>query len=40
MIDFDTHPVLIREFAEKYPNYVRVAREVFNIGNNFQPLPD
>ena len=38
MIDFHTHPVLIREFAEKYPNYVRVAREVFNIGNNFQPL--
>jgi len=37
-IDFHTHPVLIREFAEKYPNYVRVAREVFNIGNNFQPL--
>jgi len=38
MIDFHTHPVIIREFAEKYPNYVRVAREVFNIGNNFQPL--
>jgi len=38
MIDFHTHPVLIREFTEKYPNYVRVAREVFNIGNNFQPL--
>jgi hypothetical protein len=38
MIDFHTHPVLIREFAEKCPNYVRVAREVFNIGNNFQPL--
>jgi predicted TIM-barrel fold metal-dependent hydrolase len=37
-IDFHTHPVLIREFTEKYPNYVRVAREVFNIGNNFQPL--
>ena len=37
-IDFHTHPVLIREFAEKYPNYVRAAREVFNIGNNFQPL--
>ena len=38
MIDFHTHPVLIREFTEKYPNYIRVAREVFNIGNNFQPL--
>jgi hypothetical protein len=38
VIDFHTHPVLIRELAEKYPNYERVAREVFNIGNNFQPL--
>ncbi len=38
MIDFHTHPVLIQEFAEKYPNYERVAREIFNIGNNFQPL--
>ena len=38
MIDFHTHPVLIREFVEKYPNYERSARQVFNIGNNFQPL--
>ena len=38
MIDFHTHPVLIREFAAKYPNYERVARQVFMIGNNFQPL--
>jgi predicted TIM-barrel fold metal-dependent hydrolase len=38
MIDFHTHPVLIQEFADKYPNYKRVAREVFQIGNNFQPL--
>lgn len=38
MIDFHTHPVLIRELAEKYPNYRRMAREVFQIGNNFQPL--
>jgi hypothetical protein len=38
IIDFHTHPVLIRELAEKYPNYERMAREVFNIGNNFQPL--
>ncbi len=38
MIDFHTHPVLIREFVEKYPGYDRSAREVFNIGNNFQPL--
>jgi hypothetical protein len=38
MIDFHTHPVLIQEFADKFPNYQRVAREVFAIGNNFQPL--
>ena len=38
MIDFHTHPVLIKEFVEKYPNYERSARQVFNIGNNFQPL--
>jgi len=38
MIDFHTHPVLIREFAEKYPDYTRMARDVFQIGNNLQPL--
>jgi len=38
MIDFHTHPVLISEFVAKYPSYARVAREIFNIGNNFQPL--
>lgn len=38
MIDFHTHPVLIQEFVAEYPNYERVAREVFKIGNNFQPL--
>ena len=38
MIDFHTHPVLIREFVEKYSGYERMAREVFKIGNNFQPL--
>jgi uncharacterized protein len=38
MIDFHTHPVLIQEFADKDPNYRRTAREVFQIGNNFQPL--
>jgi predicted TIM-barrel fold metal-dependent hydrolase len=38
MIDFHTHPVLIREFVEKYPDYARSARTIFNIGNNFQPL--
>src|SRR5215471_15293752 len=38
MIDFHTHPVLIKEFVEKYPDYERAARHIFNIGNNFQPL--
>lgn len=38
MIDFHTHPVLIQELLKKYPNYERMARQVFNIGNNFQPL--
>ncbi len=38
MIDFHTHPVLIQELGAKYPNYERSARQVFNIGNNFQPL--
>ena len=37
-IDFHTHPVLIQEMVDKYPNYARMAREVFQIGNNFQPL--
>jgi predicted TIM-barrel fold metal-dependent hydrolase len=37
-IDFHTHPVLIKELAEKDRNYGRAAREVFHIGNNFQPL--
>ena len=38
MIDFHTHPVLIQEFASQDLAYQRMAREVFNIGNNFQPL--
>jgi uncharacterized protein len=38
MIDFHTHPVLIREFVSKYPEYERSARDIFGIGNNFQPL--
>jgi uncharacterized protein len=37
-IDFHTHPVLIQEMVDKYPNYARMARDVFQIGNNFQPL--
>ncbi len=38
MIDFHTHPVLIQEFVTRYPGYERMARGVFQIGNNFQPL--
>ncbi len=38
MIDFHTHPVLIQELVRKYPDYERSSREVFQIGNNFQPL--
>ncbi|MGQ9585961.1 MAG: amidohydrolase family protein [Anaerolineae bacterium] len=38
MIDFHTHPLLIREMVEKHPELVRAARDIFFIGNNFQPL--
>jgi uncharacterized protein len=38
MIDFHTHPVLIQELRARHANYERAAREVFHIGNNFQPL--
>src|SRR3984957_4308803 len=37
-IDFHTHPVLVREIVNKYPELVRAARETYYIGNNFQPL--
>jgi uncharacterized protein len=37
-IDFHTHPVLVREMVEKYPDLVRAAREIYYCGNNFQPL--
>ncbi len=38
MIDFHTHPVLVREMVEKYKELERVIREVFFIGNRLQPL--
>jgi len=38
MIDFHTHPVLVKELVASYPGYERAAREVFHIGNIFQPL--
>jgi predicted TIM-barrel fold metal-dependent hydrolase len=38
MIDFHTHPVLVREMIERHPELERAAREIFFIGNKFQPL--
>jgi predicted TIM-barrel fold metal-dependent hydrolase len=38
MIDFHTHPLLVREMVRKYPELERAAREIFFIGNTFQPL--
>jgi uncharacterized protein len=37
-IDFHTHPLLVREMVNRYPELARAAREVFHIGNTFQPL--
>ena len=37
-IDFHTHPLLVREMVERHPELVKVARETYYIGNNFQPL--
>jgi predicted TIM-barrel fold metal-dependent hydrolase len=37
-IDFHTHPLLVREMIARHPELARAAREVFFIGNNFQPL--
>ncbi len=37
-IDFHTHPVLVREMVQRHPELERAAREVFHIGNVFQPL--
>ena len=38
MIDFHTHPLLVREMLAKHPELERAAREIFFIGNNPQPL--
>ena len=37
-IDFHTHPLLVREMIARHPELARAAREVYFIGNNFQPL--
>lgn len=38
MIDFHTHPVLVREIVGRDEALLRVVREVFKIGNTLQPL--
>ena len=38
MIDFHTHPLLVREMFERDPDLARIARDVFYIRNNPQPL--
>ena len=38
MIDFHTHPLLVREMYEFEPDLARIARDVFFIRNNPQPL--
>ena len=38
MIDFHTHPLLVREMFEIEPDLKRIARDVFFIRNNPQPL--
>lgn len=38
MIDFHTHPLLVREMIQRHPELALAARETFGIGNNFQPL--
>ena len=38
MIDFHTHPVLIREIIGDDPDMLKVTREIFDIGNNLMPL--
>jgi predicted TIM-barrel fold metal-dependent hydrolase len=38
MIDFHTHPVLVREVVGRDEALLKVVREVFKIGNRLQPL--
>jgi hypothetical protein len=37
-IDFHTHPLLVREMIQRYPDLAEAARDTFHIGNNFQPF--
>lgn len=38
MIDFHTHPLLVREMVARHPELERIARDVFYIRNRPQPL--
>lgn len=38
MIDFHTHPLLVREIIGDNPELLKVTRKIFDIGNNLQPL--
>lgn len=38
MIDFHTHPVLVREIVGESEEMLRATRDIFHCGNNLQPL--
>jgi len=38
VIDFHTHPLLVREIIGDDPELLKVTRKTFDIGNNLQPL--
>ncbi|GAI65237.1 unnamed protein product [marine sediment metagenome] len=38
MIDFHTHPLLVREIIGDDPELLKMTRKIFDIGNNLQPL--
>ena len=38
MIDFHTHPLLVQEMIDRYPELAGIARDVFYIRNRAQPL--
>lgn len=37
-IDFHTHPTLVKEYVEGNSDLLKASREVFDIGNNLQPI--
>ncbi len=38
MIDFHTHPLLVREMQQRHPDLERITRDVFLMRSNAQPL--